>query len=487
MTSYLRLSDLESADTVHIMFTEVNMPEIKSYPAYAGKLKKILQINLTNAAIYPFLYADQFYDGGVHHSLKQAIQLGFQYAVVWFDGSWPKSTDFDKLLQEHISNWNNTRWLAAGHIINRENRQPEWHPQCVVINLKTFGELGIETLDSYPLKYPTFSVSDENIHDDYTPVWVAGSTNISNSREKDLDDNYSDTGNPLDTLFPHAFDNNCFIYNLPFDVRDEKICCYVEDDIEFTQMWLFDYDFNLRHSVADAREFGYGKVSDDKRELFQYKIMDSHIVYVTNTENVPIEVDLSADVIVVPCSGLHQFKHMSNNLKTLKRVVWTDFSRFGLMWTQLVLSEWNGRDFQKFYEDNKHTIMDMGFPDEDFIIFDPGLVDDFISSYDDEAHWLDCWSKIKSLQHDFMQVDVVKQWQLVADTIGQNQCVFVQFSNIWQYEINYLNTPNFEAELAFGNLMNQLLINNDTVYFTGDTPNGIHHEYQNLRSLSRII
>jgi hypothetical protein len=484
MTSYLRLSDLESADLVHIMFTEINIPELQDYPAYAGKLKKILQINLTNAAIYPFLHADKFTDGGLYSSLQRSIQLGFNYAVVWFDGNWPKASEFDSELRSQIEVWNAQRWLAAGHIISRMDRQPEWHPQCVVVNLKVFAQLGIKHLDSFADAYPAFCSSAEHIHDNYTPTWV---TSADHRGSVQYDTEYNASANPLDVLFPHAFANDCYIYNLPMAIRDEKICCYPEDDIEFTQEWLFDYDFNLRHSIADAREFGYGKVSDDKRELFQYKIMDSHIVYVTNTEEVPVEHTLGAEVMVVPCSGLHQFKYMSNNADTLKRVVWTDFSKFGLAWTQKVLSDWDGVDFKKFYYDNQHIIMDLGFPDSDFIIFDQQLVDEFIDSYETEERWLEHWDRIRSLQHDFLQVDVVKEWQRVASAVGKNCTVFVNFSNIWQYEINYINTANFDAQLSFGNLMNELLINNTTVYFTGDTPNGVHYQYQNLRSLPGIF
>lgn len=489
MTTTIRLSDDKKSSLVHIMYNEPNIPEISEYQAYTGKLKKILQINLTNATTNPVMNADKFYAGGIEDSLERASNLGFRYAVVWFDGSWPRACEFDSKLLEQIAVWDETQWLAAGHIIARPDRQPEWHRQCVVINLDAYNSIGIKSLATFSGIYDVFSQSTTHMHDDYTPLWINGSDYLlaGNQTRLSHDPEYQQTGNPLDVLFPYAIKNNYYIFNLPYDIREEKTCCYPEDDIDFTQEWLFDYDFNLRHTVADAREFGYGQVSDDKRELFQYKIMDSHIVYVTNTESVPVEKNIGAQVMVVPCSGLHQFKYMSNNIDTLTRVVWTDFSKFGLAWVQKVLAEWDGVDFKKFFHENQHTIMDMGFPDEDFIIFDPELVDDFIDSYGTLEQWLYYWDKIKNLTHEFMQVDVVKDWQRVVDAVGENKCIFVQLSNIWQYEINYINTPNFTAEVAFGNLVNQLLINNDTVYFTGDTPNGIHHQYQDLRVLPRII
>ena len=486
MKNMLHLSDIENPELVHIMTIDINHAALLDYPEYAGKLKKILQINFQNVLEYPTMQCSHWHR--IDNHFRQAIELGFKYAVFWYDGTWPKGGEFEEELISQIAEWNKTRWLAAGHIINRKDSQPKWHPQCVVVNLAVFGELSIDDMQDYHKPYPAFCSSAENMHDDYTPLWLSGPNHCGGQNVTNMQHatKYKVTNNFLDVLFPHAFENNCFIHNLPQAVRDQKDCCYPEDDIEETIAWLFDYEFNTRQSLSEAKEVGY-KLSEDKRELFQYKLMDSHNIYITNTESVPKINQLGAEVMVVPCAGLHQFKHMSNSASTLKRVVWTDFSKFGLAWVKKLLIQWDGVNFKDFYYNNRHVLMDMGFPHEDFMIFNEALVDEFIESYGGEEKWLVQWDWIRSLQHEFIEVDLVKDWPKVIDAVGNNHCIFVQLSNIWQYEINYLNSSIVDAELAFGNIIKNLMINNNTVYFTGNTPSGLHCQYKDLRSLPGII
>lgn len=478
---------------VHVMFNEVIHPALKDEIAYAGKLKKLMQININNGTRYPYIHANMFSNNGLQNVIDRAVNMNFEHVVIWFDGSWPGASEFDDMLLEAIDTiWKDTRWLAAGHIINHYTKRnaPRWHEQCIVINLKTYQEIGSPNLTYWneDRVYPEYKFSEENLHDDYTPIWIASADAAApdNSILQSTDNIYYHDG-VLNGIFPIAFSNNCVIHNFGYDIRNEKLCCYPEDDIEFTKSWLFDYEFNTRHTIDELREFCYGQVSEDKRELFQYKIMDTHIMYVTNTEDVPDGEQLGIDTLVVPCSGLHQFKHISNNRDTIKRILWTDFSPFGVAWTKHVLENWNGVDFDVFFKDNQHIIMDLGLPSSEFIWYEQSSVENFISSYKNEADWLEHWDFIRSLDHQFVKIDIVKEWKRLAESIGHNHTVLLQLSNIWQYEINYMNTPNFTAQLAFIDLFNELLKNNETIYFTGDTPNGNYLEYQNMKLLPGVI
>ena len=86
-----------------------------------------------------------------------------------------------------------------------------------------------------------------------------------------------------------------------------------------------------------------------------------------------------------------------------------------------------------------------------------------------------------------MNIDLVKNWQLLVDEVGTGNKVFMQVSNIWQYEVNYLNTPHHQAQASFINLINELLKNNREVYMTGDSPNGVFYNYQNLKEIISIL
>lgn len=485
---------------VHVLYNEVMHPILKNEDALAGKLKRILQISLNNSCGYPYFHVDNYTEGFFQDHMTRLYELGYENAVIWFEGNWPRGQSFEDELVDVITNtWDKTKWLAAGHILHRGTDAPQWHEQCIVLNLRTFvpvsrffttltwkGPGGL--LDSFK---NSFVASTEHMHDDYTPLWVS-SWDTENLPDNDRciahDPPLSMDNSFFNILFPVAFNRELIIYNLPYNVREEKNCCYIEDDLEFTKEWFFDYDFNTRLSLDESRSYGYERVHEDKNDLFQYKVMDTHIMYVTNTETVPADNNIvPIDTLVVPCSGLHQYKHISNNRDTIKRILWTDFSPFGIGWQEFVLKNWDGKDFDKFYKDNFNVITDLGLPSEEFINYDEQNTLDFIESYENEEDWLEHWDFIRTLDHQFVKIDVVKEWKRLSELVGKDHSALLQLSNIWQYEINYVNSPDFDAQLAFLNLFNELLKNNKNIYFSGDTPGGEHYHYKNMRTLPGIF
>ena len=130
--------------------------------------------------------------------------------------------------------------------------------------------------------------------------------------------------------------------------------------------------------------------------------------------------------------------------------------------------------------------MDLGLPSKEFINYDKENAEEFIDSYGSEEEWLKEWDRIRTLDHQFIKIDVVKEYKRLADLIGKDNSVLLQLSNIWQYEINYINSPHFTTQAALVDLFNTLLFDNCEVYFTGDTPAGMYYEYQNIKQLGGI-
>lgn len=491
MKSRITLQDPDKTNIFHIYSSGINHTDLHDYPEYAAKLKKILAIALGNSLDYPYMKVHNF-TNQIHDTLMQLNQLNVKYAVFWHDGSWPDGTEFETELEKCVEEWNQTDWLAAGHILAFPGKLPKWHQQCVVVNVKQYAKTGIGYLNGYFDDYPGYTQSSEHHHDDYTPLWInSQEVNIGGD---DIDVPITDDGyepdNILDCLFPNAFANNLMIYNFPQELRDTKKCCYPEDDIEQTMSWLLDKTFPEKLNAEELIDYEVKYINTDKQCLKQYKIMNTEVMYITNTEDVPKHFDMGAEVISVPCSGLHQFRYASGNLRTLKRIVWADFSPLGIAWTKKLLAEWDGKNFQQFFYDNRDWIKSLPYshhPDHIRMLFDPELAVEFVESYGGEQQWLKVWDQIRELQHDFVHVDLMKDWQKLVDAVGKNQTMFLQLSNIWQYEINYINHDIIDAELAFGNLLKNLMINNDKVYFTGDTPADDHYEYTDLSSLPEII
>jgi hypothetical protein len=75
----------------------------------------------------------------------------------------------------------------------------------------------------------------------------------------------------------------------------------------------------------------------------------------------------------------------------------------------------------------------------------------------------------------------------LVNALGTDNNVFLQVSNIWQYEINYVNTKNCQAQLAYINLISEVMNNNKELFVTGDTPSGVYYSYQNMKEIASIF
>lgn len=474
--SYMKMG--KNSRIAHLLFNGAMIPALKQEHEYVTTLRKIAEIGITNASSHFSIFGPSYSDLVFKMNLKSSYDLGFELAVVWFEGSWPLSEEFEEeLLKVYDDTWTDSGWLAAGHLLSRRPATdlPTFDPQCIVINLKEW--YAVRTATDYENNY-TYTISEDHIHDDYTPMW------ISPGNDYHLKDKERGEG-CLDYFIPLALSRNLTVHNLPWNVRSEKHCCYPEDDIEFTKDWLLNKDFSnlTRREIMLMRD----DISEDKEELLGYKHMDKVVLYITNTESVPKRERHTYDhnIMTCPCSGLHQFTHMINAKDTLERVIWTDFSDAGLWWIQHLIENWDGNNFDAFYQNHKEQIQEKFNIDEETTVYDIALVEQFFEDVADS--WEDDWNFIRGLNHQFEKIDIVNDYQRLIDEIGTGNKVFMQVSNIWQYEINYINTKHCDAQKAFIDIVTTVLNNNEDLYVTGDTPSGTYYEYQNMKEIASIF
>ena len=177
--------------------------------------------------------------------------------------------------------------------------------------------------------------------------------------------------------------------------------------------------------------------------------------------------------------------HMINARETLEKVIWTDFSEAALWWVEFLITNWDGKDFIGFYQANKQYIHDVYDIDDATITYDEELVNSFMEEVGDT--WLSDWAQIQRLNHTYMKLNMVTEWDKLVNALGTDNNVFLQVSNIWQYEINYVNTKNCQAQLAYINLISEVMNNNKELFVTGDTPSGVYYSYQNMKEIASIF
>lgn len=106
-------------------------------------------------------------------ALQTAADQGYSHAVVFSTGTeFINGEDFFIAIENLVKN----DYFIYGHILNRKEAYYELHHQCYLINLKIYDDLGRPfigktSLNSLHLQTVPES-SEENIHDDYTPVWI---------------------------------------------------------------------------------------------------------------------------------------------------------------------------------------------------------------------------------------------------------------------------------------------------------------------------
>ena len=454
----MKLNVRDNNQICHITLDELVCEDLETATNdYISVLKQVTNISIVNTGNSSYiLNARQEELNDIFANLKS---FGYRLAVLWAEGSFIDE-ELDEDLLTCADEWDDSDWSTAGHIIDREKYMyPQFHNQCVVINLKAATYLNPKGIVNEYISSP------DHMHDDYTPLWIKGTSDrIKNSKVESY--------NVFDMLMRMSINNEQLVYNLPHNIRDKKICVYPEDDIEWAQKAIFEDYSKLTESEAFDKIYDIRDNHEDKKPLFDFKVMKHAVIYVTNTESVPPRKNSKVNVGVFPCSGIHQFKHIANNIDTMEKVIWADFSSYAMTWMKIVVAEWDGKDFTNFYKTNINRIAFDGN-----VEFDQELVDAFYNSFEPNE-WLLVWNKIQSLEHVFLNINLVEQYKLVLENIPSNKNVLLQCSNIWLYEENYINR-GFKATHAVLDYIKLALDKSNEVIFTGDA-NGKFYDLTNI-------
>ncbi len=193
--------------------------------AWATELtKNIADFTISNLTGKGYTVLQSFSEDYV---LQAASDNGFKYAVVYSTGTeFINGDDFFNSLTSLIT----TEFFIAGHILDRGDAYYELHHQCYVINLETYKLLGYPQIGQQQLGSKHIQQvpnrSKENIHDDYTPVWVKPGSHIN--------DEYQHKAHGWNIL-SIAFTNNYKILVFNDTLRNSKKHYYPESPEDFTK------------------------------------------------------------------------------------------------------------------------------------------------------------------------------------------------------------------------------------------------------------
>ena len=255
--------------------------------------------------------------------LKEAAK-DYSYAVVLSTGTeFINGDDFFNEVESEV--YSGRDFFIWGHIPDRDDGYYELHEQCYIINLETYKELGCPTVGKFEYYSPHTQIaprrSDENIHDDYTPIWVVGG---------DTEKQYKHKWHGWNILSV-AFANGKYVK--PFAERFRKNKRY--------------YYPNYEPAFIKACTYLYGKNEVASQTLF----------YPYNTEMVA-EISCHSPIrqLVIQASGLQFVDYLITHGYDENTVVrFVDYNLFALECMYAITQNWDGEHYMDFVNGHINT------------------------------------------------------------------------------------------------------------------------------------
>lgn len=327
--------------------------------------------------------------------LREAAK-DYSYAVVLSTGTeFINGDDFFNEVENEV--YSGRKFFIWGHIPDRDDGYYELHEQCYIINLETYKDLGCPVVGKFEYYSPHTQIaprrSEENIHDDYTPIWVTGG---------DTEKQYKHKWHGWNILSV-AFANNKFVK--PFADRFRKNKRY--------------YYPNYEPAFINACTYLYGKNEVAAQTLF----------YPYNTEELAdVMVDSPLRQLVIQASGLQFIQYLETygyDENTVVRFV--DYNLFALECMEHITKSWDGTnylDFVKAYVDGRSNFLKNKTQDWITLTGAEQQVDPVL--------WKDIVSKVK---FEFAHQDLVLNKGLaVSEWLDNVPNTVVHLSHIFNYD-----------------------------------------------------
>lgn len=249
--------------------------------------------------------------------ILKSLPEEYNYAVITAMGtSWGDNLSFYPLLENYC---NQEDFYILGHILDKKEAYYELHHQCYVVNLKYHRQLNYPCIGMQSLGESHYQIqpnrSQDNFHDDYTPLWVSQGQDEVEYRHKCHGWN----------ILSLALKNNLPVHVFNKDFRNSKKYLYPDNNNNIVSSLS---EFYLENNVA-ARNW---------------------INPFTTAENIfyPVELPGKLKYLVTPALGLdfvHYLHHYGFDETTVVR--FTDYNLLSLEFMKELVA-WDGKDFINF-------------------------------------------------------------------------------------------------------------------------------------------
>ena len=349
----------------------------------------------------------------IHTVLKEALDKGFDYCVMQAAGCQIKNLSFHYDIVNFIEEAG--EFGVAGHPLWKpDGRWLELHHQFFIVNLKAYKAVGCPEFGTWIREdrmLPVIERSEENFHDDYTPLWVRATGE--HAMQPGACQGWE--------LMSAMFDSGYPVIALTEKIRLSKFYTYPEHETDKfvnslkTMTTYPDMNWNQNKWIEDC------KFVKDQIWLF-------------NSEYMEIPNRNIYDLAVSTASGFKIFDLFKRpRLTDTARIIIYDFNPKSLDWYKHFYT-WHNEDLleciRAFPDRNNFTWI--GQWDPTFIEnqgFNDGLKT--VYNYYGEEQFKEYWKKFKSMPVEFHQLDLYQHSDELATLMKVPGKKFVNLTNIF--------------------------------------------------------
>ena len=410
--------------------------------------------------------------------LNQAYDLGYNYIYVMSIGY--ITSDHSLLYEIHDFAERNQFWLLA-HLLEDKNydknawfkNQGAWfqiHPQSFYLNLDVWAQIGKPKFGNNEhvkdLVLPDYNRSKENIHDDYTPLWLKPA---GDRPENVLSNGQTYTG-PVKqgwNLIATLLANNVAIGNFPESIRRKKSYLYPEiDDDRFQRILAGETGLAVEPTGPTYAQHQYLKETDLSRV--------PNAVFVFNNDSMSLErisfyPTMKLNTLYAVAAGFKPFQLLTQVDSTASRVVYIDYSQQALDFRKWLVENWNGEDYIKAIADYNQLV-----PEFD-PIWVPGRKHEFpdrwsenIQLFGGKQQWLKFWNRYRLLEHAYLKINLLSDYEsLLCDMQSHQGNNMIWISNSFYTPATVRNFPPGELKTHWETFLKSVVDNNVCVQMVG--------------------
>lgn len=360
-------------------------------------------------------------------------------------------------------------YSIIGHILHddpvNDTNFYSLHHQNFLINLKEWEECGKPNFGDYTdttTELPVVIRTEENIHDDYTPLEIFSSGDVK-VYYGPLFEGWN--------LISEFLKKGKKIGNFPVEIRNEKSHIY-PDKKELERYLLGDTEVE----ITDPNQQSY--INWTSFEVFKSG------VYVYNTDPVKtkyyyLKKEEVLDTVYAVASGWKPISFLEAatwNDKT--RMVYLDYSESALNFKKWLVENWDGKNYNdtiNYYMKNIDNFTPLLYNHENLDL----EWKKHLEFFGGEANWENLWNKYKKIEHRYLKVNLFGDLtELIDDMKSRTGSNAIWVSNSFYTEACLRNFTPKELNSKYKNFIDSIANSGCKIEINAVTPNSFKEEHE---------